>query len=641
MIRRLLVQSLLGSVSSVLLMAGSAYAGPDGGVVSAGNASIAGQGSAAVNVTQSSDRVVIDWNSFDTQAHESVQFSQPGTNSIALNRITNGPPTQFNGSLQANGHVIVMNPNGVVFGQSAKVDVNGLIATTADIDKDRFMQEARPVFDKAGNPDAAVINNGQITAKEAGLVGFVAPHVVNNGTIEAKLGKVQLASGDSFTLDLYGDGLVAVKASDAINSQLAANAGTINTQAGTIQITAAQAKDSVDALILNTGTLNATSASEEGGKIILSGSAAPKGKVIASGSIKATGTLGGTIQVTGRQVGVKQANIDASGTNGGGTIRIGGGYQGGEGIQRAETTTIDSAGTIRADATDKGNGGSIVVWADGHTDYNGSISARGGEQSGDGGFAEVSGKNTLNFNGHADLSATKGEFGTLLLDPTNITISTSADSNVDASSPYQPNADDAVSNLNTTTLQNALSGANVIVQTRATGSQAGNITVSDAIIWGAATSLSLVAHNNIYLNGAISGATLNLTAPGSISQTQAITTTNLSLSGAAGIYTLTNASNAIGTVSGNTGSINLVNGNNNLSLGTVNSISGITSTGNTTLNSGTGTITTTQAIAVGSSNLTLSSNDLFICANISGTCTLTLQHSSTNSPIRLNFGSAD
>src|SRR5690606_33575209 len=145
-----------------------------------GSASIAGQGSANVVINQTSQRVVIDWNSFDIGANESATFHQPNSSSIALNRINNGNPTQILGNLSANGKIVVMNPNGIVFGNSAKVDVAGLVATTADVTSDSFMNDDNPVFDIAGNPDAKIINNGLITAKEAGLVGLVAPHVENN-----------------------------------------------------------------------------------------------------------------------------------------------------------------------------------------------------------------------------------------------------------------------------------------------------------------------------------------------------------------------------------------------------------------------------------------------------------------------------
>lgn len=476
-----------------------AFAGPSDGIVSAGNAQILGQGSAAVTVNQASNRVVIDWQNFDTQSHESIQFNQPGANAIALNRITSGSHTQFDGTLKANGNVIVMNRNGVVFGQTSTVDVNGFIATTADIDNDRFMQDANPVFNKPGNPDAKIINKGQITAKQAGLVGFVAPQVINDGLIQAKLGKVKLESGDRFTLDLYGDGLVEVSASDAINQQLVSNSGKIAAEGGIIQMTAAQARDSVDNIISNTGILQASSASQKGGVIILGGN----GKVKVQGSLQASGKTGGDIQITGKEIDVKKASIDASGTNGGGKIRIGGGKQGGENIARSETTTIDKDTLINADATENGNGGSVVVWSDNVTDYKGHISAKGGNNAGDGGFAEVSGKYLLSFKGSVNLTALHGKTGDLLLDPENLTIQIAAGSPSAScvAGVCTPAGDNSV--LTVADLVAALGTSNVTLSTGASGAQAGNIIFADSFTWSSGNRLLVNAHKDITINSGV------------------------------------------------------------------------------------------------------------------------------------------
>src|SRR5690606_3297837 len=93
---------MLGT-ASLCLLPGITLAGPEGGVVTGGSASIAGQGSANVVINQTSQRVVIDWNSFDIGANESATFHQPNSSSIALNRINNGNPTQILGNLSANG----------------------------------------------------------------------------------------------------------------------------------------------------------------------------------------------------------------------------------------------------------------------------------------------------------------------------------------------------------------------------------------------------------------------------------------------------------------------------------------------------------------------------------------------------------
>jgi len=202
------------------LMPAVAFANPQGGTVSAGSATIAQSGN-TLSINQSSERAVIDWRGFNIAPGETTLFNQPGSGSIALNRVGSGGASQIDGNLTANGNIIIINPNGVMFGRGAQVDVNSLIATTSNISNASFMAGGKLVFDQPGNPDAVVSNAGTITAKQAGLVGLVAPSVENSGTINAKLGRVHLASGDRFTADLYGDGLLEVTVSDATAQQLA------------------------------------------------------------------------------------------------------------------------------------------------------------------------------------------------------------------------------------------------------------------------------------------------------------------------------------------------------------------------------------------------------------------------------------
>jgi CHAT domain-containing protein len=150
------------------------------------------------------------------------------------------------------------------------------------------------------------------------------------------------------------------------------------------------------------------------------------GTAVISGQVD-TSTLtadqsGGTITVVGDRVGLVSATLNATGNSGGGTVLIGGDYHGAGTVPNATRTFISQDSTIRADATDQGNGGHVVVWADDATAFWGNISARGGVTSGNGGFVEVSGRQTLSFNGLVDVGASNGDWGTLLLDPRNIVI---------------------------------------------------------------------------------------------------------------------------------------------------------------------------------------------------------------------------
>ena len=164
--------SLLGALG-LFVVSGAAVANPQGGTVSAGSAAIQGQGTPVVQVNQASDRAVIDWKSFNIAAGERTQFQQPSASSAILNRIHDQNPSQILGSLSANGIVALVNPNGMVFGQGSQIDVGSLIATTADIPNERFMQGRWLLFGQPGEADAAVVNHGNISVREGGLAALV------------------------------------------------------------------------------------------------------------------------------------------------------------------------------------------------------------------------------------------------------------------------------------------------------------------------------------------------------------------------------------------------------------------------------------------------------------------------------------
>ncbi|MBX9726263.1 MAG: filamentous hemagglutinin N-terminal domain-containing protein, partial [Rickettsiales bacterium] len=258
-----------------------AFANPADGTVVGGSAAINSSGS-TLTVNQSTSKAIIDWRGFDIGAGETTQFNQPSASAVTLNRVTSGGASRIDGALKANGNVIIVNQNGVVFGNGSTVDVNSLVATTSDIRNDDFMA-GNLKFTQPGNPTATIENRGTITAKEAGLVGLVAPNVINSGTINARLGRVQLASGDTTTVDLYGDGLMEVGVSDAVTSQLVSNSGIIRAEGGTIALTAAAGATMVNNLIHVSGELRAPAVGMRNGKIVIyaAGSNAVSGNVAA------------------------------------------------------------------------------------------------------------------------------------------------------------------------------------------------------------------------------------------------------------------------------------------------------------------------------------------------------------------------
>ncbi|MEE8270845.1 MAG: hypothetical protein V3R98_03810, partial [Alphaproteobacteria bacterium] len=291
---------------------------------------------------------------------------------------------------------------------------------------------------------AFVVNRGTITVAEGGLAALVAPWVENSGTIDARLGRVELASGDTFTIDTYGDRLIqlaipdqraqalGVRPSQVDSDSPVTNSGTISADGGYVALSVATVNDVVDSVINMSGRIEARAFEQVGGTIVLKGG--DTGVVRVTGTLdasgRAAGQTGGTVKVLGDKVGLMDgAVVDVSGDAGGGEALVGGNFQGDGPEQNATRTYVASGATISADALSSGDGGDVIVWADEVTRYYGTISATGGAAGGVGGFAEVSGKQDLFYRGSVDLTALDG-WGTLLLDPTNIDVAAASEAGV-------------------------------------------------------------------------------------------------------------------------------------------------------------------------------------------------------------------
>ena len=276
-------------LTATALMPVPALAGPQGGVVVGGSAQIQNQGTANVTINQFSDKAIINWNLFNIGAGEKTTFVQPNSNSIALNRIVGGlGPSQILGALDANGKVFVVNPDGIIFGAGAVITTAGFLATTSDIRNQDFMA-GRFNFNMPGRPDASIVNMGTITATSGGFAALVAPGVRNSGTITANLGTVTLASGNTFSLDFYGDKLVQLGVGDEIAGKvkdvatgqtlksLVTNEGKLKANGGRVELTAAAARHVVDSVINTSGVIEANSVGVKNGQIVLgAATAAPK-----------------------------------------------------------------------------------------------------------------------------------------------------------------------------------------------------------------------------------------------------------------------------------------------------------------------------------------------------------------------------
>src|SRR5262245_14185814 len=310
---------------------------PSGATVRAGDVRITGEGTSSTRIDQNSARAIIDWRSFSIGPNGEVIFVQPSAQAATLNRVTGEQVSLILGKLDANGTVLLINPNGIVFGGGAQVNVGSLIATTSNISDEHFLA-GQLVFDQPGKPGAGILNAGSMTAREGGLVALVAPHVRNDGLIAARLGRVVLGSGDTFTVDLYGDALINLAINDNSERQLIGlngepvkslitNTGRIETAGGqTVLMTARGAKNVLDNLINMSGTIKADRAVDQNGRILLLGEG---GSVDVTGTLASNGSTGGSIRVLGDRVHIGGgATLDASGADGGGSIQVGGAYQG-------------------------------------------------------------------------------------------------------------------------------------------------------------------------------------------------------------------------------------------------------------------------------------------------------------------------
>ncbi len=518
---------------ALCLTVDSAQALPANGEVRGGQARITTR-AGRTTVNQTSERGIIDWSTFNVAAGETVQFIQPNASAITLNRVSDVSPSVIDGTITATGQVWLVNPQGVMFGKNASVNVGGLLATSSDISNSNFMA-GNYRFTKPGSATATISNAGTLTAASGGVITLAGPNVSNSGIITASLGKVQLASGDAFTLDLYGDGLINLQASPAITQQLVSNSGTINAQGGQVLLTAAAAENLVNSLVNMSGVIDADTAGGQQGQVnitalgsnaVANNVAANKGQlqgdseVLVSGSIsasgKGTGQTGGAITVTGDNVGILSGSvIDASGDAGGGVIQIGGDFHGLGSTPTALHTIVQSGATIDASAVNTGNGGDVTVWADQWTTFAGSILAHGGVFSGNGGYVETSGKVNLSMNGSVDASAPHGNAGTWLMDPADVTIS-SSDGNItgNSTSPNFTPTGAGEATINVTDITTALNnGSNVTITTGGdsyAGTNNGQITVATPITLSTASNnnatLTLSAYSNILVNA-------NITAP--------------------------------------------------------------------------------------------------------------------------------
>ncbi|NKG33768.1 filamentous hemagglutinin N-terminal domain-containing protein [Acinetobacter junii] len=266
-----------------------ALAGPTGGVVSSGTVTIATAGT-TTTINQSTAKAAIDWSSFSTNANETVNFVQPGTGSITLNRVTGTGVSNLNGQLNANGQVFIINPNGILFGGTSQVNTAGLVASTLNLTNADFNND---LFNFSNtNNNKAVENRGKINVQTGGTVALIAPTIKHTGTINAPQGNVLLAAGGDVTLNLNNGSLLGYTINQGKAQALINSGGMIQADGGKVVLTAKGIDELSNAVVNSVGVVQAQTVNNVRGVIEL-GSDFESGTVNVSGTLDASAPNGG------------------------------------------------------------------------------------------------------------------------------------------------------------------------------------------------------------------------------------------------------------------------------------------------------------------------------------------------------------
>ncbi len=475
-----------------------------------------------MEINQTTEKTIIGWDTFNIGSKAKVNFNQPSSQSISLNKVRSADPSKIYGQLTSNGQVFLQSPGGVIFGKDAKVDVGGLVASTMEINNKDFNSQSLKF---SANTKGKIINNGKI---QGNYVALMATDVKNDGTIEARLGSVALVSGDNAELS-FGEGgtlSVTVRASNLENT--IENTGGIYAENGSVILKASAVQDLVEQTIASPAPAKRL-VSENGvirlignsGKInsrIVSIDAGDNGGVQLAGEVtaKTKADKKALIAITGKEVVIEgNAKLSSKSDTSGGKILIGGDWQGNEGTRQAVYTSVKKGALVDASAEQIGNGGTVVVWSDiknpkSKTLAQGTMLAKGGSISGDGGKIETSGYQLITKGIKTSVKSMHGKSGEWLLDPFNIVIGSSAtgttfNDNDPGDDTYTSNA---TSEVLASDISTALTNGDVTIQTGGStgdGNGDGDIIVNASIAKssGSDSTLTLKAHNDVTVNSTI------------------------------------------------------------------------------------------------------------------------------------------
>lgn len=389
-----------------VLSASIAFAGPTGGVVSSGTASISTTGT-TTTINQSTAKAAIDWSSFSTNSNEIVNFVQPNSSSITLNRVTGTSTSTLNGQLNANGQVFIINPNGVLFGSTSQVNTAGLVASTLNLSNSDFNNNLFNFSNTSNNK--VVENRGKITVPTGGTVALIAPTVKQTGTIKAPQGNVLLAAGGDITLNLNNGSLLGYTINQGKAQALINSGGMIQADGGKVVLTAKGIDELSNAVVNSVGVIQAQTVNNVRGVIEL-GSDLTSGTLNVSGTLDASapnGGNGGQIKTSAAQVHINSGtNITTQRNSTSSLPPTTSGWE-----LKAKNIDVDFFGgsvssTTLGDALNKGN---VTLNAIGTADGQGNINVNDATSWNANTALTLTASKDINFNSDLDLSGDKAK----------------------------------------------------------------------------------------------------------------------------------------------------------------------------------------------------------------------------------------
>ena len=406
---------------------------PTGGTVISGTVNIQQPSISQLNVNQTSNQAIVNWNTFNVGSQASVHFNQPGATSSILNNVLSGQSI-INGSIYSNGRLYITNPTGILTGPTSAIKAEGVVLSTLNLSQQNFLNNNLQ-FNTTQSSN--IENQGSIEGK---YVALISTEVNNKGAIVSNVATT-LAAGDDILLGISDSNSLTVRVNPSTLKTLVNNEGSIKTQNGIVTIKTDVAQSLVDSTIKLPSAKADGLISENGVLKLVSNSGSIQSQQIkidsgSKGSTTISGVLntnsetgqGGMIEITGKEIDINLATISADGSSGGGRVLIGGDWQGSGDLLQATYVDIDKDTTISANAINSGSGGTIVAWSDitdsnSTTKVSGTLSAQGID--GNGGQIETSGAE-LNINGiRVNTSSLSGNYGNWLVDPTNLIIGSS------------------------------------------------------------------------------------------------------------------------------------------------------------------------------------------------------------------------